>query len=293
MALSGDKKRLANARAYARRKALLARANPAKAIDRYGKRVLRVPPGHKHAGRPMTLPKYGRAFLDDALKPETREALLAVSRKNAKSACVPSVLTAHLDVNGPFQVEGWRAGVLSISRAKVYELLAQIEAIAVASGIDYHRTLRPNGLRFYRTPAPGRIVSPAGTVEIESADRGAGYSRGFDYAIVDEIGLLLERHRPLVAGMRSSVTAKGGKFLALSIWGHGPFVPEMVERRADPGVVVHLHQADPDLPIDDVENIRRANSAIADGIVDLGHLLSEARRVQRTVNDQPFLSRTI
>ena len=185
---------------------------------------------------------------------------------------------------------GWRAFYLTREGVRA---TAQIEAIAVASGIDYHRTLRPNGLRFYRTPAPGRIVSPAGTVEIESADRGAGYSRGFDYAIVDEIGLLLERHRPLVAGMRSSVTAKGGKFLALSIWGHGPFVPEMVERRADPGVVVHLHQADPDLPIDDVENIRRANSAIADGIVDLGHLLSEARRVQRTVNDQPFLSRTI
>ena len=178
--------------------------------------------------------------------------------------------------------------MLSISRLKAHELLGQVEAIAKASGIDYHRTLRPNGLRFYRTPAPGRIVSPAGTVEIESADRGAGHSASYDIAIVDEIGLLLERHRALVAGMRSSVTAKGGKFLALSIWGHGPFVPEMVERRADPGVAVHLHQADPDLPIDDVENIKRANPAIADGIVDLGHLLSEARRVQRTVNDQPF-----
>ena len=174
MALSGEKKRQANARAYARRKVLLARANPAKAIARYAQRVLRVPPGHKRAGQPMTLPKYGRAFLDDALKPSTREALLAVSRKNAKSACVAAVLTAYLDVNGPFRVEGFRAGVLSVSRSKAYELIAQIEAISVASGIDHHRTLRPNGLRFYRTPAPGRVVSPAGTVEIESADRGAG-----------------------------------------------------------------------------------------------------------------------
>ena len=121
MALSGDKKRQANALAYMRRKALLARANPAKAIARYSKRVLIVPPGHKRAGQPMTLPKYGRAFLDDALKPETREALLAVSRKNAKSACVAGVLTAHLDVNGPFQVRGvagWRAFHLTLEGSR-------------------------------------------------------------------------------------------------------------------------------------------------------------------------------
>ena len=290
MALSGDKKRLANARAYARRKALLARANPAKAIARYAKRFLVVPPGHRNTGKPMVLPAFFRAFLDDAMQMDATEAGLFCARKQSKSGCIAATLIAHLDtISGPFpDLRGWRAGVLSISRAKAYELLAQIEAIAVASGIDYHKALRPNGIRAYRTPAPGRIVSPAGTVEIESADRGAGHSSGFDVAIIDEVGLLLERHRALVAGMRSSTTAKSGKFMALSIWGHGPFVPEMVARRADPGVVVHLHQSDPDLPIDDQANIRLANPGITDGIVDLKHLLSEAKRVTRTGNDLPF-----
>ena len=290
MALSGEKKRQANKLAYMRRKVRLARSSPAKAIARYAKRYLVVPPGHRNAGRPMVLPVFFRAFLDDAMQPDVTEAGLFCARKQSKSGCIAVTVIAHLDtISGPFpDLRGWRAGVLSISRAKAGELLVQIEAIAKASGIDYHKALRPDGIRAYRTPAPGRIVSPAGTVEIESADRGAGHSSGFDYAIVDEIGLLLERHRALVAGMRSSVTAKGGKFLALSIWGSGAFVPEMVERRADPGVVVHLHQADPDLPIDDPENIRKANPGIADSIVSLKHLLAEAKRVTRTSNDLPF-----
>ena len=289
MALSGEKKRQANKLAYARRKVLLARTRPAKAIARYAQRVLRVPPGHRNAGKPMVLPKFFRAFLDDAMQPDVKEAGLFCARKQSKSGCIAVTLIAHLDTNGPFpDLRGWRAGVLSISRAKAGELLSQVEAITKSSGVDFHKSKRPNGIRAYRTPAPGRIVSPAGTVEIESADRGAGHSSGFDYAIVDEIGLLLERHRGLVAGMRSSTAAKSGKFFALSIFGAGPFVREMVERRDDPGVAIHLHQADPDLPIDDPENIRKANPGIADSIVSLKHLLAEAKRVTRTSNDLPF-----
>ena len=290
MAVTGEKKRLANLKTTAKRREARALADPARAIAQYAKRFLTVPPGHRNTGQPMVLPKFFRAFLDDAMQPDVKEAGLFCARKQAKSGCIAVTLIAHLDtVNGPFpSLRGWRAGVLSISRAKAHELLAQIEAISRASGVDYHKSKRPDGIRAYRTPAPGRIVSPAGTVEIESADRGAGHSASFNFAICDELGLLLERHRGLVAGMRSSTAAKSGKFLALSIFGPGPFVPEMVERRDDPGVAIHLHQADPDLPIDDPENIRKANPGIADSIVSLKHLLAEAKRVTRTSNDLPF-----
>ena len=47
-------------------------------------------------------------------------------------------------------------------------------------------------------------------------------------AIVDEIGLLKPRHRSLVAGMRSSVSSRGGRFLSLSILGGGPFTGEIL-----------------------------------------------------------------
>ncbi len=51
--------------------------------------------------------------------------------------------------------------------------------------------------------------------------------------------VLQERHRAAVAGMRSSVSAKNGRFLAITIYGDGPFVPEILGRRGAAGLAVH------------------------------------------------------
>ena len=69
-----------------------------------------------------------------------------------------------------------------------------------------------------------------------------GHSASLDLAIVDELGLMSERDRELVASMRAATSAKDGKFLALSICGSGPYIPEILERREHPGVKVHLFQ---------------------------------------------------
>ena len=64
-------------------------------------------------------------------------------------------------------------------------------------------------LQFLRTPAPGLIRGPAGsTAEFLSADKSAGHSSGFDWSIVDELGLMGERERPLIAGMSSRHVGK-------------------------------------------------------------------------------------
>ena len=84
-----------------------------------------------------------------------------------------------------------------------------------------------------------------------SADASAGHASSFDDAIVDEIGLLSERDRPLVNGMMSSISAKDGRFIALSIQGQAPFTREMIERRDDPAVAVHLYAPPADAAIDD------------------------------------------
>ena len=97
-----------------------------------------------------------------------------------------------------------------------------MEGIALASDLS--------GLRFLRSPAPGRVESATGTVDILSADRSAGHASGFDDAIVDELGLFQERDRALVNGMRSSTSAKDGRFLALSIQGDAPFTKELTYR---------------------------------------------------------------
>ena len=177
-------------------------ADSAGALAKWSRDVLKVPAGHPRAGDPMILPAYGVAFLRDALT--HRESLLCLGRKNAKSAIVAVYLLARLV--GPLRVPGYRAGVCSVNREKAGELKAQMEDIALASGLT--------GLRFLRSPAPGRVESATGTVDILSADKSAGHASGFDDAIIDELGLFQERDRALVAGMRSSTSAKDGRFIA-------------------------------------------------------------------------------
>ena len=224
----------------------------------------------------MKLPAYGLAFLRDVFRPGIRESLLCVARKNAKSAIVAIWLLACLC--GPLRRLGWRAGVCSISKLKAAELKAQCEQIAIASNL--------RGLKFRRSPAPGRIESQWGGVDILAADSNAGAAAGFDLAIVDELGLLKERDRDLVASMRSSVSARDGRFVSLTVHGSSPFVPEILERRGDRGLVVHLFQAGDKARLDDEAAWRAANPGIAAGIKSASYMADEARRVAITTSDQ-------
>ena len=153
------------------------------------------------------IPEYGETFLRDALAPGTHEALLCLGRKNAKSAIVAVLVLAHLV--GPLRRAGWRCGVASLSKEKANELRGQIEAIAVASGLKR--------IRFWRARSAPAITSEAGgSIDILSADKNSGAAASYDVSIIDELGLLGERNRPLVNSMRSATcSAEGpaGKFL--------------------------------------------------------------------------------
>ena len=87
---------------------------------------------------------------------------------------------------------------------KAAELWTQASAIAFASGLEIQTLKAPQK----------RLRSPAGEVEILPATDSAGAASSYDLAIVDELGLLAEKHREFVASMRSSVSAKGGRFLS-------------------------------------------------------------------------------
>ena len=84
---------------------------------------------------------------------------------------------------------GFRCGVVSLTAVKAGELKKQMEEIAEASGLT--------GVEFLRSPAPGRVVSPFGSVDVLSSDSDAGAASGFDLAIVDEIGLMREKRSPV------------------------------------------------------------------------------------------------
>lgn len=248
--------------------------DPAAAVARWSRRVLVTPAGHPRAGKPLTLPPYCVSFLRDALA--HRESLLCIGRKNAKSCAIAVLLLAHLV--GPLRRAGWRAGVGSISKEKAAELVTQMREIAEASGLA--------GLTFYRSPAPGRVVGPSGSVDILAADRGAGHSSGFDVAVVDEIGLLAERDRAFVAGLRSSISARDGRFVSLSIHRDGPFVPEILKRKGDPGLAIHHYAAPDGCALDDEDGWAAANPGIAAGIKSLAYMRDEARRVLASPADQ-------
>ena len=250
-------------------------ADPAAALCDWARDKLIVPAGHPRAGERFELPPYLAEFFADALDESTHEAALIIARKNAKSSGVAALLLAFLA--GPLRREGWRCGVASLSRAKAGELRAQVEAIATASGLE--------GVQFWRRNSPA-ITTAGGSIDVLSADRNAGAASSYDLAIVDELGLMSEKHRPLVNSMRSSVSAKRGKFLSLSVWGDGPFCGEIVKRRDDPGVAVHLFRAEPDCKLDDEAAWRAANPGLAAGIKSIDYMRAEARRVLATPSDQ-------
>ena len=57
-----------------------------------------------------------------------------------------------------------------------------------------------------------------------SADKNSGAASGFDDSCVDEGGLLGEKDRELINGMRSAISARNGRFIMISIVGRGPAV---------------------------------------------------------------------
>ena len=112
-----------------------------------------------------------------------------------------------------------------------------MEAIAEASGL-----VGSSGLRFMRSPR--HILSATGRIDILSAGWQCGPTlRDSTTRSFDELGLLKERDRELVNGLRSSVSAKNGRFISLSIQGSSPFTAEMLRRRDEPGIAVHHYAA--------------------------------------------------
>ena len=165
----------------------------------------------------------------------------------------------------------------SVNAAKAGELWSQAKDIAAASG------LKLDGLR---SPQK-RLRTEAGEVEILPAMDSAGAASSYDLAVIDELGLLSAKHREFVASMRSSVSAKGGRFLALTIHGSGPFVPEILARAGAPGVEIHHYHAAPGCALDDRAAWLAANPGLG-SIKSEAYMASEAARATATPADQAF-----
>ena len=208
-------------------------------------------------GKPMKLPAYGLAFLRDVFRPGIREALLCLGKekreiRHRRNLAVLACLC------GPLRRLGWRAGVCSISKLKAAEL--KVSMRANRDGVEPSRAQVSSVSR--RRVALRVRVGGGGRYSL-AADSNAGASAGFDLAICDELGLLKERDRDLIASLRSSVSARDGKFVALSVFGSAPFIPEILERRGAPGLAIHLYQAPEKAALDDEDGWAAANPGLA------------------------------
>ena len=244
--------------------------DPVGELVTWSRDVLRVPPGHPRAGEPMALPDFAVDFLRAGW--EAHESALAISRKNGKSA-ICAVLALGFLV-GPLRQSGWRGAVASLSKEKANELRGQIEAIAVASDLG--------GLRFRRAPYPGRVESATGDLEVLSSDRTAGHSSGFDLMICDETGLMPERSRELLAGLRSSISAKNGRIVHISVRGDSPLYHEVL---TNPATVVRAYQAPEGCKLDDERAWEAANPGLGT-IKSRAYMRSECERIIGAPGDE-------
>ena len=218
----------------------------------------------------MALPDFAVDFLQDGWN--AHESALTMGRKNSKSAICAVLALGHLV--GPLRTAGWRGAVASVTKEKAAELRSQVAAIAEASGLEI--TVR-------RAPYPGKIESSTGTLEVLSSDRTAGHASSYDLVIVDETGLMPERSRELLAGLRSSVSAKGGRILHISVRGDSPLFAEVLD---NPATVAHVYAAPAGCALDDEAAWQAANPGLGT-IKQLGYMRAEVERIQGAPTDEP------
>ena len=267
------RRRKAADRELARVYAFIPPDDPVGALAEWAVATLRVPPGHPRVGEAMALPDFAVDFLCAGW--DAHESALAIARKNSKSACCAVLALGHLV--GPLRTPGWRGAIASVSKEKAAELRAQVAAIVEASGLE-------GEVRIRRSPYPGAIESATGTLEVLSSDRTAGHSSSFDLVIVDETGLMPERARELLAGLRSSISAKGGRIIHISVRGDSPLFAEVL---SNPATVAHVYAAPDGCAIDDKAAWHAANPGIEAGIKSFAYMAQEVNRIRGAPADEP------
>ena len=246
-------------------------------IAAWARERLRVPPGHRAAGRPLKLPPYLDRWLRRSAPRRVREAALSCARKNAKSTLVAVAGLYYLV--GPGARPGWRGLVGGPDGVRSGETLDLAEALATANGLAVER-------RYHPAP-PGRLQSKTGRLDFLSGSGLGGHASGADLAVLDECGLCSEAHRGLLAGLRTSTSARDGKLWLLGVRAQGPFLPEFQARAdgGDPGVHCAIYAADAERDLTDRDGWREANPAL--GIVKpVARMRADARRACQSPEDE-------
>ena len=241
----------------------------ATAIAEWAKESLRVPTGLL-TGQPFTLAPFQIEWLRNALRASNKESALSCARKNGKSGLIAVVLLAFLV--GPLNEDNWHSIVISLQGSLAAELRKNIILTAEASGLE-------DSVTEWKTPYPGHIIGSNGAqVTFLPATDASGHALSADLIIVDEAGLLSDKHRELWENCLSSVSGRNGKLWAISIKGDGPMFDELLKRRDSPGVFGVEYAAAEDCDIEDIEAWHSANPGLEAGIKSLDYMHHMSKR---------------
>ena len=244
-------------------------ADPVGELATWATDTLIIPPGiHSPAGRWCSQTSRWRGCGRRGTRMKARSA-----RRGKREVRIAAILALGYLV-GPLRRPGWRGAIASLDKNKAGELRRQCAEIAEASGLD---------VKVRRSPYPGMIESSTGSLDTLSADKSAGHASGYDLVIVDETGLFPLRARDLLAGLRSSVSARGGRIRHISIRGASILFREILD---NPAVVSHVYAAPDGCAIDDEAAWHAANPGL--GIIkSIAYMESEVARVRGVASDEP------
>ena len=197
--------------------------DPVGALAAWARDTLIVPRGHPLAGEPMALPDFAVDFLRASWG--AHESALTMGGRTQRAAIAAVLALGHLV--GPLRTDGWRGAVVESQQREG-------ERVEEPGGGDR------GGVGPGRRDPASALSRQDHIVHRHPRNLGerkdAGHSSSFDLVVVDETGLMPERSRELLAGLRSSVSAKGGRIMHISACGATrPLFAEVLD---NPAVVI-------------------------------------------------------
>ena len=271
-------------------------------IERYCK----IPEG-QGVGKPLRLDAFQEAFILSVYDnpAQTRLAILAVGRKNGKSALIAALDLAH--IVGPEAVQNSQiiSGARSRDQAALVFKLAQKMV-----------QLNPDLSKICRIVPSGKsIVGLPMNVEYKAISAEAGTAHGLSpiLAILDEVGQIKGPHDPFVEAIETAQGAYENPLrIAISTQAATDgdlFSTWLDDAKAskDPRIVCHLYTAPEGCKLDDRKAWQAANPAMGKfrSVSDLESYAEQAARLpskensfrwlylnQRIEANSPFLSRS-
>ncbi len=283
----------------------MSRLNRAEKVIAFITQYCLVPDGAR-VGQPMELADFQKDFIRDIYRGGVRSALLAIARKNGKTAIIAALLLAHLV--GPEA----RSNTQIVSGARSRDQAALVFDLAKKMV-----QLSPELSDLIRIiPSQKKLIGLPRSVEYKALAAEGKTAHGLSpvLAILDELGQVKGPQDDFVDAITTSQGAHDDPML-ISISTQAPTDSDLLStwiddatKANDPTTVCHVYAASEDASLDDEQAWKAANPALGmfRSIEDVREQANKAMRMpsfestfrnlilnQRVSTHDPFVSRSI